>query len=47
MNPLTGEPILAIRGHDIEEFCCVVKRYGAWKSDVAAFLQAAGEHRPG
>lgn len=36
----TGEPVWAIRGHDIEEFNAVVARYGAWKSDVEAFINA-------
>lgn len=37
----TGRPVPCIRPHDIEEFNAVVRRYGAWKSDVAAFLEAA------
>lgn len=28
---------LAIRGHDLEEFGCIVSRHGLWKSDVAHF----------
>lgn len=32
-----GEPVLSIRGHDLEEFACIVRRRGLWKSDVATF----------
>jgi hypothetical protein len=38
-----GLPIWDIRGHDIEEFNEVVRRYGAWAPDVVAFLKAAEE----
>lgn len=38
-----GMPIWEIRGHDIEEFNEVVRRYGAWLPDVTAFLAAAAE----
>ena len=37
----TGLPIWAIRGHDVEEFVGVVRRYGAWSSDVLAMVKAA------
>lgn len=40
VNMSTGEPILAIRSHDIEEFRVVVQRYGAWSPDVVAFRAA-------
>lgn len=40
-----GVAVWAIKGHDIEEFNAVVSRYGAWKDDIKAFLEAAGEHR--
>ncbi|HOV59228.1 MAG TPA: putative metallopeptidase, partial [Rhodanobacteraceae bacterium] len=40
-----GAPIWGIRAHDIEEFNAVVARYGVWKDDIRAFLDAAGEHR--
>jgi len=40
-----GLPVWAIRPHDIEEFNEVVRRYGAWKEDVAAFIAAATERR--
>jgi len=42
----TGEPIPAIVGHDLEEFNAVVERYGAWKTDITAFVQAFKRHRP-
>lgn len=32
-----GDPVLSTRGHDLEEFACIVERHGLWKSDVAAF----------
>lgn len=35
-----GSPIWSIRPHDLEEFNDVVRRYGAWKSDVEAFVHA-------
>lgn len=38
-----GLPIWDIQGHDIEEFNAVVRRYGAWKADIKAFLDAARE----
>lgn len=37
----TGMPVITIVGHDVEEFNDVVARYGAWKGDLAAFLEAA------
>ena len=43
----TGAPIPAIVGHDVEEFTAVVARYGAWKGDLAEFLQAAGRFTAG
>lgn len=36
-----GRPVYGCQGHDIEEFRAVVQRYGAWKGDIADFLQAA------
>lgn len=38
-----GKPIWDIRGHDIEEFNEVVRRYGAWSPDVSAFIKALAE----
>jgi len=37
----TGDPVWEIAPHDIEEFNAVVERYGAWKSDIQGFLDAA------
>lgn len=40
-SPITGEPLWAIRGHDIEEFNHVVARYGSQVHGVAEFIEAA------
>lgn len=40
-NKETGRPVWRIRGHDIEEFDAVVRRYGAWLSDIRSFISAA------
>lgn len=40
-NQQTGEPVWALRGHDLEEFNAVVARYGTHAADVAAFIEAA------
>lgn len=37
----TGLPVFTLRGHDVEEFIGVVKRYGAVTSDIAALVEAA------
>jgi hypothetical protein len=37
----TGRPIFAIRGHDVEEFTGVVRRYGATSSAVRELVTAA------
>ncbi|MBB3772035.1 hypothetical protein FHS55_002644 [Angulomicrobium tetraedrale] len=37
----TGAPAFAIRGHDVEEFVGVVRRYGAGAAGVAALVEAA------
>lgn len=39
-NSATGEPMLGIRPHDVEEFTAVVRRYGAWTPDLVAFADA-------
>jgi hypothetical protein len=39
----SGIPIFVMRGHDVEEFVGVVKRYGAASPDVAALVAAAAE----
>ena len=36
----TGAPVWSIRGHDLEEFNDVVRRYGAWSGDVERFIEA-------
>lgn len=35
-----GRPVWALRGHDLEEFDSVVRRYGAWLPDVQRFIGA-------
>ncbi|WPZ05646.1 putative metallopeptidase [Pelagerythrobacter marinus] len=37
----TGKPIFAIRGHDVEEFTGVVRRYGADAAGVRTLVDAA------
>jgi len=37
----TGLPVFAIRGHDIEEFVGVVRRYGAESAGVTQLIEAA------
>jgi len=39
----TGMPVFCMRGHDVEEFIGVVKRYGTIAADVAALVDAAME----
>ncbi|HHP1741547.1 TPA: putative metallopeptidase, partial [Klebsiella pneumoniae] len=39
-NKETGMPVLKLRGHDVEEFVGVVRRYGASK-DVQEMVDAA------
>ncbi|HHL0435952.1 TPA: putative metallopeptidase [Klebsiella pneumoniae] len=39
-NKETGQPVLTLRGHDVEEFVGVVRRYGASK-DVQEMVDAA------
>ncbi len=36
-----GNPVYGIVGHDIEEFNYIVRKYGAWQPDIAAFISAA------
>ena len=33
-NNLTGKPTFTIRGHDVEEFTSVVRRYGTYSNDL-------------
>lgn len=42
-NKSTGRPSFAIRGHDLEEFIGVVKRYGAVSDDVRELVDAANQ----
>lgn len=39
----TGLPILGLRGHDVEEFVDVVRRYGARATGVRALVEAAAQ----
>lgn len=38
-NKQTGKPIWAIRGHDVEEFVGVVRRYGATSPELAEMVR--------
>lgn len=40
-----GEVSYYLRKHDLEEFVGIVRRYGLWKSDIEAFVNAAVEAR--
>lgn len=40
-NQQNGKPMLAVRGHDVEEFVGVVRRYGAEATHVRALVDAA------
>jgi hypothetical protein len=40
-----GTPMFAMRGHDVEEFVPVVRRYGATSPDVQALVAAARDTR--
>lgn len=42
-NKSTGMPSFAMRGHDVEEFVGVVRRYGADAAGVRAMIDAAAE----
>lgn len=39
----TGRPVFVIRGHDVEEFVGVVRRYGADAAGVRAMVDAANQ----
>lgn len=41
-NKETGQPVLTLRGHDVEEFVGVVRRYGA-STDVQELVDAANQ----
>lgn len=40
----SGMPVFQMRGHDVEEFVGVVKRYGVVTADVRALVEAAADH---
>ena len=49
-NKDTGQPVLTLRGHDVEEFTGVVRRYGASKEvqelvDAGQCASRSGSHR--
>ncbi len=37
------EPVLKLscRPHDVEEFACIIKRYGTWRDDIQEFVKNA------
>lgn len=37
-------PVWTLRGHDVEEFTAVVRRYGAWNDDIKTFCAAIIAH---
>jgi hypothetical protein len=37
----TGRPVFTIRGHDVEEFTSIVRRYGSDAAHVREFVEAA------
>lgn len=39
-----GNAVFDIVAHDLEEFNYIVRKYGAWKSDIADFISAAADH---
>ncbi|WP_371412322.1 putative metallopeptidase [Ensifer sp. NM-2] len=39
----TGRPVFVIRGHDVEEFVGIVRRYGADAAGVRAMVDAANQ----
>lgn len=41
---MDGNPKFGIRGHDLEEFNYIVRKYGAWKSDIAEFIESAQQY---
>ena len=38
-----GLPVWALKGHDVEEFSSVVRKYGPWNDGIKEFLDAARE----
>lgn len=41
----TGEMVLSIVGHDVEEFHSVVRRHGTWRPELRDFAEIAGQQR--
>jgi hypothetical protein len=41
---LDDRPRWGLRGHDVEEFAAVVRRYGAWNDEIRGFIAAAEAH---
>ncbi len=42
----TDNPVkLSVKPHDLEEFTCIVRRYGLWRDDIKAFVEAALEKK--
>lgn len=41
INKQTGEPVMCLVEHDIEEFNSTVAKYGLWKDDLKQFVAAA------
>jgi Putative phage metallopeptidase len=37
-------PIWGLRGHDVEEFTAVARRYGAWNTELESFCAAVEAH---
>jgi hypothetical protein len=42
-----GRPVWRQRGHDIEEFRCIVERHGLYKQDLERFFEAILRNRQG
>ena len=39
-----GDPVWAIKAHDLEGFNATARRYGAWLGDIRDFMEALREH---
>jgi hypothetical protein len=42
-----GRPVWRMRGHDIEEFRCIVERHGLYKADLERFFEAIVRNKKG
>lgn len=42
-----GRPVWRMRGHDVEEFRCIVERHGVWKGDLEAFAESLLKQKQG